>query len=81
MDIRLARIDAAREIYAALACGCIFLSANLDAATRYALAPCEPIDFIDKPVLPGLLRRALQRAGRLHKADIQLTLSNVRYWE
>lgn len=69
MDIRLARrtsgIDAAREIYSRQSLRCIFLSANLDEAVRRTLMPCQPIAFIDKPVLPVLLRRALQTAEQL----------------
>jgi two-component system, response regulator PdtaR len=64
MDIRLARgsivIDAARELHRRQALRCIFLSANLDEPTRTTLLPCDPIDFIGKPVLPILLQRALQ---------------------
>jgi DNA-binding NarL/FixJ family response regulator len=69
MDVRLARgtngVDAAREIYSRHGVRCIFLSGNLDYATRHALAACHPIDFINKPVLPVTLRRALQTAERL----------------
>jgi CheY-like chemotaxis protein len=69
MDIRLARgtsgIEAARQIYARQGLRCIFLSANLDDASRRTLDPCQPIDFVDKPVLPVLLRRALQTAEHL----------------
>jgi DNA-binding NarL/FixJ family response regulator len=66
MDIRLAQgssgIDAARELHARQALRCIFLSANLDEPTRTALLPCHPIDLIGKPVLPIVLRRALEKA-------------------
>ncbi len=66
MDIRLAQgssgIEAAREIYAQQALRCIFLSGNLDDATRLALQPYEPIDFVGKPVLPLALQRALKKA-------------------
>jgi DNA-binding NarL/FixJ family response regulator len=66
MDIRLARgtsgIDAARAIYSRCGVRCIFLSGNLDDATRRELEACEPIDFIGKPVLPVLLSRALEKA-------------------
>jgi two-component system, response regulator PdtaR len=69
MDIRLARgssgIDAARELHRRQALRCIFLSANLDEPTRTTLLPCDPIDFIGKPVLPILLQRALQKAEGL----------------
>ena len=69
MDIRLAQgssgIDAAREIHAQQALRCIFLSGNLDEATRLALLPYEPIDFVGKPVLPVVLQRALKKAEGL----------------
>jgi two-component system, response regulator PdtaR len=69
MDIRLARgtsgIDAAREIYLSQGLRCIFLSANLDDATRRTLNLCQPIVFINKPVLPVSLRGALQMAEQL----------------
>lgn len=69
MDIRLADgtsgIDAAHELYSRQRLRCIFLSANLDQDTRRRLSPCEPIDFVAKPILPFLLRRALQAAERL----------------
>src|SRR5262245_39364556 len=64
MDIRLAGgssgIDAARELHASRALRCIFVSANLDEPTRMALLPCEPIEFIGKPVVPVVLQRALR---------------------
>jgi two-component system, response regulator PdtaR len=66
MDIRLAQgnsgIDAARELHARQALRCIFLSANLDEPTRTALLPCDPIEFVGKPVLPIVLERALEKA-------------------
>ena len=69
MDVRLAHgssgIDAARELHAQQALRCIFLSANLDEATRTALLPYEPIDFVGKPVLPVVLQRALKKAEGL----------------
>jgi CheY-like chemotaxis protein len=69
MDIRLAGgssgVDAARELYARQALRCIFLSANLDEATKTALLPCNPIDFVGKPVLPVRLQRALNKAEGL----------------
>ena len=69
MDVRLARgtngVDAAREIFSRHGVRCIFLSGNLDDGTRHALAACQPIAFINKPVLPVTLRRALQTAERL----------------
>jgi two-component system, response regulator PdtaR len=68
MDIRLAQssgIDAARELHEQQALRCIFVSANLDEPTRAALLPCEPIEFIGKPVVPVVLQRALRKAEGL----------------
>lgn len=69
MDIRLAGgtngNDAAHEVYRRHGLRCIFVSGNLDPTTRRALEPCNPIEFVDKPVLPVSLRRALQTAERL----------------
>ena len=66
MDIRLSGgssgIDAAREIYARQALRCIFISANLDDATRRAVLPYDPIAFVGKPVLPIVLQSALCKA-------------------
>jgi two-component system, response regulator PdtaR len=67
MDIRLANgssgLDAAREIYARHHIRCIFLSGNLDGATRAAVSACQPIDFVGKPILPSLLQRALEKVS------------------
>ena len=66
MDIRLANggsgIDADRELHARHGLSCIFLSANLDELTKLSLAPLDPIDFIGKPVLLILLKRAWEKA-------------------
>ena len=66
MDIRLAHgssgIDVARELYLHHARRCIFLSANLDAPTRAALLPYDPIELVGKPFLPIVLQRALRKA-------------------
>jgi two-component system, response regulator PdtaR len=68
MDIRLARqssgVDAARELHARYGLRCIFLSGNLDEATRNAVLSCEPVAFVGKPILPVQLQRALQKAAR-----------------
>ena len=69
MDIRLAGgssgVDAALALHERQALRCIFLSANLDEQTRAAVAPCEPIEFVGKPVVPVLLQRALAKAKEL----------------
>lgn len=66
IDIRLASgssgIDAARELHSRYGLRCIFLSANLDEATRNAALPYDPIAFIGKPILPVQLRCALESA-------------------
>lgn len=66
MDIRLSGgssgIEAAGEMHARQGLRCIFLSANLDAATQRAILPYEPIAFVGKPVLPIVLQRALRKA-------------------
>lgn len=65
MDIRLAGgssgIDAAREIHARHGIRCIFLSGNLDSATRNAVQAYDPVGFVGKPILPSLLQRALEK--------------------
>ena len=62
MDIQLANqtsgIDAARELYWRYNVRSIFLSANLNSVTTANVRACNPIDFVGKPVLPILLRRA-----------------------
>ena len=67
MDVRLAGgssgIEAAGELLR-LQVRCIFLSANLDEATRNAALAHDPVDFVDKPILPILLQRALEKAER-----------------
>ena len=69
MDLRLAKgssgVDAARALYERHALRCIFVSGNLDEPTRAALLPYDPIDFLDKPILPLLLQRALKKADGL----------------
>ena len=69
MDIRLANgssgISAAGELLRRHGVRCIFLSANLDNATRDAALAHDPIDFVAKPILPVLLQRALMKAAIL----------------
>ena len=69
MDLRLAKgssgVDAARALYERLALRCIIVSGNLDEPTRAALVPYDPIDILDKPVVPLLLQRALKKAEGL----------------
>jgi hypothetical protein len=47
----------------------IFLSANLGGEAPDRLSRCDPTDFIDKPILPVLIRRALQTAERAFLKD------------
>jgi two-component system, response regulator PdtaR len=67
IDIRLALgssgIDVAREVHARHGLRCIFLSGNLDEATRNAVLPYEPIAFVGKPILPIQLQRALEKVA------------------
>ena len=66
MDLRLAKgssgLDVARDLHKRHALRCIFVSGDLDELTRIMLMPYQPIDFIDKPVLPVVLQRALKKA-------------------
>jgi CheY-like chemotaxis protein len=61
MDIRLARgtsgIDASCEVYSSQGLRCIFLSANLDEATRCTLNLCQPIVFINQPISKMIISR------------------------
>lgn len=63
MDLRLAGgtsgRDASRWLFEALSVRCIFISGNLDEATRRELSAFEPVAFIGKPVLGCQLERAL----------------------
>ncbi len=67
MDIRLARgssgIDASRWLYDTLDVRCIFISGNLDDATRELLSAVEPLAFIGKPIMPHLLERELTKSS------------------
>ena len=67
MDIRLSGgssgIEAAGEVHSRQGLRCIFLSANLDEATRRVVSAYEPIAFVGKPVLPIALQRALCKAN------------------
>lgn len=67
MDIRLARgssgIEAARILRERWDIPCIFLSANLDPATRAAVTPLLPLGFISKPFHPRMVREALADAA------------------
>lgn len=66
MDLRLADGsfggDAAREIYQRFGIRSIFVSGNLDPATRRELAALEPIAMISKPFVQHQLAAALESA-------------------
>lgn len=66
MDIRLhgntSGLDAARMLYERWGVRSIYLSANLDPATRAQTAPWQPLGFIGKPFLPAELLDAIERA-------------------
>lgn len=67
MDLRLADGswggDAAREIRARLDTALVFLSGNLDPATRERLLPLDPVAMLSKPFLPGQLLKAVAAAA------------------
>ena len=69
MDLRLAGgssgIDAAKLLYEEHAIRCVFLSGNLDPATRERLAEFAPFDMLSKPITPAQLRRALDAVGQV----------------
>ena len=66
MDLRLADGswggDAAREIRDRFATPIVFLSGNLDPATRERLLPLDPVAMLSKPFLPGQLLKAVAAA-------------------
>jgi len=57
MDIQLAGktsgIDAAAALFQRWDIRCLFISGNLDEATRAALTPYNPLGFLSKPFLPS----------------------------
>jgi AmiR/NasT family two-component response regulator len=65
MDMRLKNADsgedAARWLRAELGIRCVFVSGNLDEATRERLEPLEPLAFVGKPILPSKLLDVLAR--------------------
>ena len=67
MDIRLSGgscgIEAARDLHALHGIRCVFLSANLDDATRAAVQMYDPIDFVGKPFVPVRVQQALEKAA------------------
>lgn len=69
MDLRLSGgtsgLDASRRLFEELGIRCIFISGNLDDATRETLSAVEPIACIGKPILPHQLRNALERCSRM----------------
>jgi two-component system, response regulator PdtaR len=69
MDIRLhggtSGLEAARMLYECWGVRSIYLSANLDAATRAQADQWQPLGFIGKPFLPAELLAAVERAVEL----------------
>ncbi|WP_299840226.1 response regulator [uncultured Jannaschia sp.] len=69
MDYRLKNGDSGRDaatwLREELDVPCIFLSGNLDEATRALLGPLHPVAFVGKPLLPPALRAALEKADAL----------------
>jgi len=68
MDIRLhggtSGLEAARMLYECWGVRSIYLSANLDAATRAQTEPWQPLGFVGKPFLPADVLEAVERAAR-----------------
>lgn len=66
MDIRLnggtSGLDAARMLYERWGVRSIYLSANLDPATRAQAEQLRPLGFVGKPFLPADVIEAVQRA-------------------
>lgn len=66
VDLRLKHGDNGADLAAALleklGIRSIFISGNLDEATRLALAHVNPIAFVGKPISPPVLSRALDLA-------------------
>ena len=66
MDLRLAGgssgVEAARRMFEGWRIHCVFLSGNLDPATRAALVDLEPYAMLSKPVLGTQLTEALRMA-------------------
>jgi DNA-binding NarL/FixJ family response regulator len=69
MDIRLhggtSGLEAARMLYECWGVRSIYLSANLDAATRAQTDQWQPLGFIGKPFLPAEVLEAVERAAIL----------------
>lgn len=68
MDLRLKNADsgqdAANWLRATLDIGCVFISGNLDEATRDRLSAVEPLAYIGKPILPAKLVDTLRELSR-----------------
>jgi two-component system, response regulator PdtaR len=68
MDIRLhggtSGLEAARMLYECWGVRSIYLSANLDAATRAQTEPWQPLGFVGKPFRPADVLEAVERAAR-----------------
>jgi DNA-binding NarL/FixJ family response regulator len=69
MDIRLhggtSGLEAARMLYECWGVRSIFLSANLDAATRAQAERMHPLGFVGKPFLPAQVLEAVAHAVKL----------------
>ncbi len=66
MDVRLhggtSGLEAARMLYECWGVRSIFLSANLDPATRAQTTQFQPLGFIGKPFMPSEIVDAVERA-------------------
>ncbi|HJY38670.1 MAG TPA: response regulator [Steroidobacteraceae bacterium] len=69
MDIRLhggtSGLEAARMLYECWGVRSIYLSANLDPATRAQTDALQPLGFIGKPFLPAEAIEAVERAVKM----------------
>lgn len=66
MDLRLANgesgEDVARWLFVEHGVRCVFMSGNLDAATRERLKALDPIAMLGKPSLPHLVSEAVRKS-------------------
>lgn len=66
MDVRLAHgsdgVEAARQIKERFGIRSLFVTANVDDATRHRAALVDPVGFLEKPVTQASLRKALRRS-------------------
>ena len=68
MDVRLlagtSGLEAGRMLFECWGVRSIYISANLDAATRAEAQPLQPLGFVGKPFLPAEVLEAVERAAK-----------------